>query len=635
MPLRVSIKDHWQEQRMFVRRALAAAVLTVAALLVVAARLLVLQVLNHERYEDLSHGNRVRIEPLPPTRGLIFDRNGQLLAENVPTFDLEITPEAVPDLEATLGRLAELAGITPEDRARFEKALRTHRRFDAIPIKFHLSEEDVARFAVLRQHFPGVDIDARLARHYPGQGSAVHAIGYVGQISEEDLERLDRAAYAGTLLTGKVGVEFGYEHVLHGEPGYRQVLVDAQGRALDVLEKRPPVPGRDLLLTLDAEVQRAAESGLDGRRGSVVAIDPRTGGVLALASTPTFDPNPFGRGLTQREFAALNSDRNKPMFNRALRGAYPPGSTIKPIMALAGLQSGAMLPGQTRYCRGLFTLPGNSRRYRDWKKEGHGTVDMRQAIAQSCDVYFYQLAQELGIERMHEYMAAFGLGQPTGIDIPGERAGLNPSPAWKQQAFSNPAERPWFPGETIITGIGQGFLLTTPLQLADAAATLAARGKRYRPHLVAAVRDPVSGALEERPPEPLPAVDVADPATWDRVLDGMDAVVNDPRGTARRLSVDAPYRLAGKSGTAQVFSVGQDETYDAEQTPEELRDHAWFIAFAPVGAPEIAVAVLVENGSSGSRTAGPIARQVLDAYFESERLRLAKRAGVPAAGGGR
>lgn len=634
MALRVRIKDHGQEQRLITRRAIASAVLVLGAIALLAGRLFVLQVVEHERYEDLSHGNRVRIEPLPPTRGLIFDRNGRLLAENVPTFDLTITPESVPDLGATLTALGELMEITPEDRARFDKALRTHRRFDAIPLKYHLSEEDVARFAVVRQHFPGVDISARLARHYPGGPSAVHAIGYVAQISEEDLARLDRAAYAGTVLTGKVGVELAYEDVLHGEPGYQQVLVDAQGRALDVLERHPPVPGSDLVLTLDADVQRAAETNLTGLRGAVVAIDPRDGGIIALASTPMFDPNPFSRGLTRKEFAALNSDPHKPMFNRALRGAYPPGSTIKPIVALAGLYHGAMLPGQTRYCRGHFTLPGSSRRYRDWKKEGHGSVDMRMAIAQSCDVYFYQLAQDLGIERMHDFLARFGLGEPTGIDIPGERPGVNPSPAWKQEAFSRPADRPWFPGETVITGIGQGFMLATPLQLAEATATLAARGKRYRPHLVAAVRNPVTNVIEERPREPLPPVEV-DPEMWERVLAGMDAVVNDPRGTARKLGVDAPYRMAGKSGTAQVFSVGQNETYKAEETPEELRDHAWFVAFAPFEKPEIAVAVLVENGSSGSRVAGPIARNVIDAYFESERLRLARKPGGTSPGGGR
>jgi penicillin-binding protein 2 len=635
VPLRVSIKDHWQEQRLFVRRAIAAAVFVLLGVALVAGRLVLLQVVNHEHYQDLSHGNRVRIEPLPPTRGLIFDRNGRLLAENLPTFDLEITPEAVPNLAGTLTELSRLMEITPEDRARFDKTLRTHRRFEALPIKLHLGEEEVARFAVLRQHFPGVDIHARLARHYPGLGSAVHAIGYVGQISEGDLERLDPAAYAGTVLTGKIGIELAYEYLLHGKPGYRQVLVDAQGRALDVLEKTPPVPGHDLLLTLDSEVQRAAEKALEGMRGAVVAIDPRDGGVIALVSTPTYDPNPFSQGLSPREFAALNTDPKKPMINRALRGAYPPGSTIKPILALAGLQYGAIVPAQTRYCRGYFTLPGHSHRYRDFKREGHGAMNMHEAIEQSCDVYFYQLALELGIERMHEFMASFGFGQTTGIDIPGERSGLMPSPAWKQKAFKNAADRVWFPGETLITGIGQGFVLATPLQLADAAATLATRGKRFRPRLVAAVRDPVSGELRELPPEALPDVEVSDPAMWDGVLEGMEAVVSGERGTARRIAVDAPYRIAGKTGTAQLFSIGQDEKYEADETPEELRDHAWFIAFAPVEAPQLAVAVLVENGGFGSRSAAPVARQVFDAWFESERMRLARKAGEPSSGSAR
>jgi penicillin-binding protein 2 len=635
MPLRLSIKDHWQEQRLFGRRAISAAVLVFMALALVAGRLIVLQVINYEHYQDLSHGNRARIEPLPPTRGLIFDRNGRLLAENLPTFDLEITPEAVPDLKATLAELGHIVEITPEDRTRFEKSLRTHRRFDALAIRYHLSEEEVARFAVVRQQFPGVDISARLARHYPGVGSAVHAIGYVGQISEDDLDRLDRTAYAGTVLTGKIGVELAYESLLHGKPGYRQVLVDAQGRALDVLEKTPPVPGHDLLLTIDSDVQRAAERALDGLRGAAVAVDPRNGDIIALASTPTFDPNPFSGGLSPREFAALNSDPTKPMLNRALRGAYPPGSTVKPLMALAGLEYGAIVPSQTRYCRGYFTLPGNTRHFRDFKKEGHGAMNMHDAIEQSCDVYFYQVALELGIEHMHDFMSSFGLGKPSGIDIAGERSGLMPSPAWKQQAFSNPADRVWFPGQTLNTGIGQGFLLATPIQLADAAATIAAHGQRFRPRLVAASRDPVTGQVAERTPEPLPAVELTDPKMWDEVIEGMEAVVNGEHGTARRIGLDAPYRIAGKTGTAQVFTIGQNEKYDAEDTPEELRDHAWFIAFAPVEAPQLAVAVLVENGGFGSRAAAPVARQVFDAYFESERLRLARKPTEPSAGSAR
>jgi penicillin-binding protein 2 len=634
MSLRLSIKDHWHEQRLFGRRAISAAVLVLVAIGLVAGRLVVLQVVNYEHYQDLSHGNRVRIEPLPPTRGLIFDRDGQLLAENLPTFDLEITPEAVPELKPTIAELGTVIEITPDDRARFDRALRNHHRFEPLPIRYHLSDEEVARFAVVRQHFPGVDINARLARHYPGNGSAVHAIGYVGQISEDDLQRLDHAAYAGTVLTGKIGVELAYENLLHGKPGYRQVLVDAAGRALDVLEKTPPTPGHDLLLTLDSDVQHAAEKALEGLRGAVVAVDPRDGGIIALASTPTYDPNPFSRGITSKEYAALIGDKTKPMINRALRGAYPPGSTVKPIMALAGLQYGAILPTHSQYCRGFFTLPGSSHRYRDFKKEGHGAMDMHDAIEQSCDVYFYQLALVLGIDRMHEFMSSFGFGQATGIDNAGERTGLMPSPEWKQKAFKNPADKVWFPGETLITGIGQGFLLVTPLQLADAAAAIAAHGQRFRPHLVAAVRDPVTGQVQEIPPEPLPSVELSDPHMWDIVIDGMEAVVNGPRGTARKIGLDAPYRIAGKTGTAQVFSIGQDEKYNAEQTPEELRDHAWFIAFAPVEAPQLAVAVLVENGGFGSRSAAPVARAVLDAYFESERLRLAGTAD-PSAGGGR
>ncbi len=620
----VPIKDHWAEQRIFVRRAVLAGVLALIGIGILISRLIVLQVVNYEHFQSLSKGNRVRIEPLAPTRGLIYDRNGVLLAENIPAYQLEITPEAIDDLDLTLERLGKFIELRKQDLDRFRKHLRSSRRFNATPLKFRLTDQEVARFAVQRQDFPGVDIRARLARHYPGSGNAAHAIGYVSSLSEADLQRLDRAAYAGTTHTGKTGVERAYEHLLHGEAGYRQVLVNAQGRALNVLFEEPPTPGNDLYLSLDSRMQLAAEQALIGKRGAVVAIDPRDGAVLTFVSMPTYDPNPFGEGLSQKALAKLFSDPDIPMFNRALKGSYPPGSTVKPMLALAGLQHQVITGNTSTFCPGYFSLPGDNHRYRDWRAGGHGTPNMHDAIAQSCDVYFYELALELGIDTMHAFMSEFGFGQLSGIDIGGEKPGLMPSRQWKQQRFSNPAERAWFPGETVITGIGQGFTLATPLQLAQATAVLAARGQRFKPRLVAAVRDASTDTTSPREPAPLPPVLVEHPHYWDEVIRATHAVVTGPRGTARAIG-DAPYPIAGKSGTAQVFTVGQDEEYDADELEERLRDHAWFIAFAPIQAPEVALAVMVENGGSGSGVAAPVARRVLDAYFLPEAPQLGQR----------
>ncbi len=490
---RERIKDHWREQRIFFFRTLAAGIVAGILMLVLVSRLFVLQVLNYEHYSDLSRGNRIRIEPVPPIRGLIFDRNGIVLAENRPAYQLEITREQVTDIEDTLRRLVEMDLVSAADLPRINERLGRTRRFESVPLRFRLSEEEVARFAVKRQHFPGVDIRARLARHYPLAENAVHAVGYVGSISDADLERLDGAAYAGTSHVGKVGVERAYEALLHGSVGYRQVLVNAQGRALQVIENNPPVPGQDLHLSLDSRLQKVAFEALEGRRGAVVAIDPRDGGVLTFVSTPGFDPDLFGAGLSQDDYAALSDDPDKPLFNRALRGHYPPGSTIKPLLGLAGLHYRAVTAPQRTFCPGYFQLPGRDHKYRDWKREGHGSMDLFEAITESCDVFFYEMALELGIERIHDYLATFGLGEVTGIDILGEKSGLLPSREWKRKAFSKPADQAWFPGETVITGIGQGFMLTTPLQLAHITATLAARGQRLQPQLVHATLDPVTG----------------------------------------------------------------------------------------------------------------------------------------------
>jgi len=611
------IKDHWREQRLFVVRVIITAIILLAMTAVVIGRLVQLQVVQYEAYSAQSQGNRIRVQPVPPIRGLILDRNGQLLAENTPSYQLELTPEQVPDLNDTLNRLVT-AGILAEDALpAVQRTIRSRRRFEAIPIIERLGEEEAALFAVHRPYFPGVDIRARLSRRYLHGAAVAHALGYMGGISSDDMARIDVASYAGTSHIGKSAVESSYETVLHGAVGREEVLVNAHGRRMQVLGRGAPQPGRDLILTLDLDAQLAAYAAMEGRRGAVVAIDPRNGEVLVLVSTPAFDPTAMSSGLSRSEFIALQEDKDRPLFNRALRGQYPPGSTIKPMIGLAGLHYGVITAGQRTFCRGFFTLPGSRHRYRDWKPEGHGFIDLHEGIVQSCDVYFYELARNLGIERMAEFLHSFGLGAPAGLDIAGEQNGVVPSPAWKRRAFRRPADQVWFPGETVIAGIGQGYMLMTPLQLAYATATVAARGERYRPMLLRAQYDPVSGTMEYREPEAQPPVAVSDPRQWDLVIDAMRDVFHGPRGTARAVARDAPFMMAGKSGTAQVFTVGQDQRYEDLDVAERMRDHALFIAFAPLEDPQIAIAVIVENGESGSRVAAPIARQVMEAYLGS------------------
>jgi penicillin-binding protein 2 len=614
------IKDHWREQRLFSRRIIACSVIAVLLTGTVFTRLAILQLVNAEYYAAQSQGNRIRVQPLPPTRGLIFDRNQNILAENTPSYQLEITPEQVPDLDDTLARLEANGLIKTDSVNQIIDLINSKRRFDSIPIRQRMSDEEVARFAVLRPYFPGVEIRARLARHYPYGKVASHAIGYVSGISPADQEILDPALYAGTSYIGKVAAERSFEAELHGTPGHQDVLVNVHGRMMQVLNTELAIPGQDLILSLDMPSQLTAETELAGRRGAVVAIDPSNGEVLVFASNPGFDPNGFIRGLTRAEFRSLQNDVDQPLFNRALRGAYPPGSTIKPLLALAGLEQQVIQPGQQIICRGFYTLPGHSHRYRDWKPGGHGLIDMHGAIVQSCDTYFYGMANELGIDAISDALKGFGLGAATDIDIGPENKGLVPSREWKRRNFSAPEDQVWFPGETVITGIGQGYLLATPLQLAHVTATIAARGKRYRPSLVQGIRDPITGTIARRQPKELPPLQVSSPKRWEQIIDAMRGVISDPKGTARAVGANAPWPIAGKSGTAQVFTVAQDETYNKEDLAERMRDHALFIAFAPADKPRIAVAVIVENGGSGSGVAGPLARKVMDTFLGSAAL---------------
>jgi penicillin-binding protein 2 len=583
------------------------------------AKLVYLQIIRHDYYLELSQGNRVRLDPIPASRGLILDRRGRVLVDNEPAFQLELIREQTPDLAGTLRRLAALDLLNPEDLDPLRRLIRSRRSFDSVPIKLRLSEEEIGRFAVHRHEFQGVELRARQTRHYAYGALGVHALGYVAAVSEDDLDRVNRPGYAGTTLIGKLGVESAYESELHGLNGYQQILVNAQGRSVKFqgafqpnLQAEAPVAGKDLVLALDLPTQQVAEEALGEHRGAVVALDPANGDVLALVSHPGFDPSLFGRGLTRSEYARLADDEDKPLLNRALRGAYPSGSTIKPVMALAALSYKAVDPERREFCNGSFHLPGSSHLYREGKGGKHGAVNLVDAVARSCDVYFYNLAAQLGVGRIAAFIGQFGVGALTGIDISGEKPGLLPTPEWKKQAFKRAQDQIWYPGETVNFGVGQGYLLVTPLQLAHVAAMLAGRGESFRPRVVIGVRNG-AGKLVSNQPVAAPGAAGISAADWALVLRGMIGATT--YGTAAAISKDARYSIAGKTGTAQVYTVAQNARYNEKTVPERLRDHAWFIAFAPAEAPRIAVCVLVENGGFGASAAAPIARRVMDAYL--------------------
>lgn len=603
------LKDTIRESQAFLNRAIIAGLLVFGAVMVLVWRMAQLQVIDHAHFTTLSRENRVKVVPLPPTRGLIYDRNGVLLAQNRPAYSLEITPEQVGDLDQTLKQLAEVIEIDEEDLERFWKLKNRKRRFDSVPIRVNLSQDETAQFAVHRHRFPGVDIKAQLLRHYPHDVKTTHVLGYVGRISQRDVEQIDSSNYSGTSHMGKNGVEKTYESALHGEVGLEQVEVNAAGRRVRTLEQTPPEPGVDVHLHLDIGLQEVAMEAFADNNGAVVAIDPRDGGILAFVSQPGFDPNLFVEGISRKDYASLQEDDNRPLYNRALHGQYPPGSTVKPFMGLAGLERGAITYDSSIYCPGFYQLPGNIHRYRDWKKSGHGPMDLDAAIVQSCDVYFYRLAYELGIDRLHEYLSQFGFGDRTGIDLTGESGGLLPSRDWKRRA----RRQPWYPGETLILGIGQGYFLTTPLQLAAATAAVANNGIYFTPHVVDYLRARDTGEVTPIPPSAR-TIPIGLQQNWEDVRAGMQHVVDSPRGTAKRIRSDR-YAIAGKTGTAQVFTVAQDEEYDEETLEKKLRDHALFVAYAPADDPQIAVAVVVENGGHGGSVAAPIARRIMDAYL--------------------
>lgn len=613
----MDVVDHHNHQRIFRVRAIITFSICLLILLVLLGRLAYLQLNAYEHFAALSKNNRVRLQAIPAPRGLIYDRNGYILAENRPSYRLEIVRERVKDIETTIEALGEFFTFSENELQRFRRALRRESRFKSVPLKFNVKDELVARFAVNQHRFPGVNIVGHLSRYYPGQSLAAHAIGYVGRINRREQDRIDsdpidKASYSATTHIGKVGIEQAYEKILHGKAGYQTVEVNAEGRVVRVLEEIPPQPGQDIYLTIDKDLQAAAEKSLGDKNGAIVAMDVNTGQILAFASMPSFNLQPFVNGISHKAYAALRDDIDVPLFNRVVRGRYPPGSILKPFVGLGALESDLPFAHQSLRCKGVYQLENDKtqHKYRDWKKEGHGKTNLYSAIVESCDVYFYELSFQLGIDAIYNMLKPFGFGNKTGIDIAGEKNGLIPNRAWKRRVHKDS----WYNGETLISGIGQGFMLTTPLQLVSATAALALDGKRYKPHLLYGHYDTVKDQPVFYDAQPLPAVPVKNSSNWSLIKNAMRDVVHGKKGTARYIKA-RHYDIAGKTGTAQVKSIAQDEEYDEETITEKQRDHALFAGYAPAEAPELALIVLVENGGSGGSVAAPMARKIFDAYM--------------------
>ncbi|TVQ71303.1 MAG: penicillin-binding protein 2 [Oceanospirillales bacterium] len=616
-----TIKDYSQDGRTFKLRAILALVIVTLVLFILLGRVYFLQVVEYDRYAAISDRNRIQLQPVPPRRGLIYDRNGILLADNQPTFSVTLLREEISNIDETLEALSDLIEISDRDIERFRQRLQQRRRpYETVPLRFRLTEEEIAKISVNYHQLPGVQVEADLIRYYPFGASAVHALGYVGRINERDLETLDPVKYAGTNYVGKLGVERFYEPILHGEVGFRKVETNARGRVLRVLEQQDPTPGADIQLSLDLRLQQFTEKLLEGRRASVVALDPKTGGIIALVSTPTYDPNLFVMGISHADYTELQENLDIPLFNRAVRGGYKPGSTLKPIMGLAAIDSGTVRPDYTIWDPGYYQITPGGRRYRDWRRGGHGRVNLPTAIAQSVNTWYYDVGHRMGNEPMSRYLRKFGFGQITALDTPEAITGVLPTAEWKRATLNEP----WYPGDSVNMSIGQGFVVVTPLQLAIAANVLANRGKWQQPRLLKGVIETTEEGdvltlpdiVDSRPvPED---VVVTNPSFWDPIIKGMVDVVHGPTGTARRVGQGMQYQMASKTGTAQVVALPDDGRYRPDELSERNRDHALFIAFAPVDDPKIALAIVVENGGGGSSVAAPIARQVMDAWILGE-----------------
>ncbi|KTD36248.1 penicillin-binding protein 2 [Legionella nautarum] len=607
-----SVKNDRLEAQLHRSRLNLLVILIIILSLVLIFRLAYLQISEFKRYETLSLKNQMSIIPIAPPRGIILDKNGVVLAENIPVYVLEIIPERVKNLKLTLEQLRILLpSITDEDLDNFNRARKQNRSFVPIPLKLKLDQEEVAIFASNQYRFPGVSIKARLMRYYPLGEITAHLLGYVGRINIQELRQVDPTNYRATNFIGKSGIEKFYENILHGEVGYQQVETDVSGRTLRVVNKQNPVSGEKLYLTIDTRLQRVAYQALKDKRGAVVALSTHGGDILAMVSAPSFDPNLFVNGISTEDYKTLATARDRPLYNRAVRGLYPPASTIKPFMGLAGLEKGVIDTSYSIHDPGWFRLPGVSHAYRDWKKTGHGFINLKRAITVSCDTYFYQLGHKMGISAIEDMLVQFGFGQLTHVDLNEEAAGLVPSKHWKKQNKG----QAWYPGDTVITSIGQGFTLVSPLQLANATASLSQKGRRFRPHLLhKSIQSDREETHEYKVLEEYP-IKLKDENYWTIIAEAMQAVITSNEGTGYRFGRNTPYSVAAKTGTAQVFGGKQYEKIRKvkyEEIPEYLRDHSYIIAFAPVENPEIAVAVMVENDLSASN----VARKVMDAYFE-------------------
>lgn len=602
----IPLKNHHQEQRIIAFRLAWGLVAVIACALLLLGRLFFLQFIEHDRFTTLSDKNRVQTLAIAPPRGLIYDRRGRLLAENQPDFSVAIVPEQVENMDKLLEKLKQWIELQESDIARFERRLNNPRRpWEPVPLKSRLDEKQIAQIAARQHKLLGVRIDATPTRNYPYGPMLAHVLGYVNRMNSSDLEKMsveERSNYSGTHYHGRLGIESSYERYLHGQAGYQKVETNARGRILRVLQEVPPQPGSDLHLHLDLDVQKEAWHALTKRRGAVVAIDPRSGGVLAFVSRPAYDPNLFVTGISHKDYQGYQTDIDQPLFNRALQGQYAPGSTIKPMTALSGLDEGVITWEKEIWDPGYYKLEGVDRVFRDWKPGGHGWIKLDRAVVESCDTYFYDMTFKLGINKLHEFLTHFGIGQRSGIDLPGEPTGVMPSREWKKAT----KDEPWYHGDTVNTSIGQGYMLATPLQLATATALMARKGRGVTP-TVAQLDSPTVA----------PQIPLNNTSNWDKMHKTMEDVVTNPKGTARKIVSDQ-YRIAAKTGTSQVFSLANDEIYNAEEIEERLHDHALFVGFAPADDPAIVVAVLVENGGGGGATAAPIARKVMDSWLLDE-----------------
>ena len=607
MPEPIPLKDHDTEKRLVNKRLIACAALVLAISCALVARMYFLQVTEFDYNSTVSENNRVHVLPIPPERGFIYDRNGVLLADNQPSFNMTLTRERAGDSAKVLDSVISILHLPEEDRAVFAKAMKQARHpFDPSTLLYELTEEQIALLAVNQYRLPGIEVEAQFVRHYPQGDHFAHSVGYVGRINEKEAKQLNPTEYRGTQSIGKTGIERFYEHALHGTVGFEEVETNAQGRVMRVLRHTDAVPGKNIVLSLDIKLQEAAEDALGDRRGSIIALDPKTGEVLAMVSKPSFDPNLFVTGISSKDYSGLRDSIDKPLFNRALRGLYAPGSTIKPEVAIAGLDSGVISASTRVFDPGYFQLPNVEHKYRNWNHSGDGWVDLNAAIMRSNDTYFYDLASKLGIDRMHDYLSMFGVGQKVSLDMFEESSGLMPSREWKRST----RRQAWFPGETVILGIGQGYMQVTPLQLAQATALIANKGVWNRPHL--------ARTIDGAPPvdeHPMANIVLHDPKEWEQVNHAMQLVMHDARGIARASATGAQYRIAGKSGTAQVVAIKQGERYNRLKTAERNRDNALFVGFAPAEDPQIVISVMIENGEAGGRVAGPVVRKVMDAWL--------------------